>query len=567
MSLSDNTSLLGKHWQVKNTSAAPLIEKLLENRGIMEPAAREHFFHAEKYEFHDPFLMKGMERAVERIHKAIKKNERIIVYGDYDVDGITGTAILVHTLTRLGAIVSYRIPHRFNDGYGLHDIYVDECVRLGATIIITVDCGISCAPQITRAARGGIDVIVTDHHTIPAQLPLDAYAILHPLQPDCGYPCKGLTGSAVAFKLAHGLLMGAPQKTPQKTPYADFLESLTDLAAMGVVADMGPLLDENRTIVKRGLHALKNTRWKGLARLKEIAGVDDNDITTQTIGFRIGPRINAAGRIEHPYFALQLLLQTDDAKIEALANKLEELNRQRQTMTKTAIEQAMAQYDARVHTHLFIAVAPDFHTGILGLIAAKAVELFGVPAIIVQDRPDHLVASARSIDGCNITELIGTQHENLITFGGHAQAAGFSVAKEKFATVQNNLLQLAAATWDAVNRAPTLRIDCEITSADLTMETIEAIEQMQPFGIANEEPCFILNDITIRTTNYVGKDRKHARLGFATKANPNRLENAIFFNSPPRLPTNVPARIACKLGRNTYNGRTTVDIKAVDIDA
>ncbi|MCX6734171.1 MAG: single-stranded-DNA-specific exonuclease RecJ [Candidatus Peregrinibacteria bacterium] len=561
-------SLLGKRWIIKNTSnEKKLLEKVMQNRDL-DDAEKITTFFSETEEFLDPYLMKDMEKAVARIKKAISDKERIIIYGDYDVDGITGTTILVKTLNRLGAQTSYRIPHRFDDGYGLHDKYVDEVAAIGAKLIITVDCGISCAKQITHAKQLGLDVIVTDHHTIPEVFPSDAYAILHPLQVDCPYPFKGLTGSAVAFKLAHALL-----STLSPDDHLKFLESLTDLASFGTVADCGPLTGENRTIVKRGLKAFKNTHWAGLRQMKNLAKIKDEDVLdTTTIGFKMGPRINAAGRVDHPYVALQLLLRDeDDARTLGLAQKLEGLNIMRQDMTQKAVFEAMKLYKPEYHKHLFIAHSPDWHTGILGLIASRAVEKFGCPAIILQERGDMLVASARSIDGCNITELIGSQAENLITFGGHSAAAGFSVKKEKLHIVEREFYKKAQKLWGtaAGGFTPALNLDCEILHNELTTENAMKIEKMQPFGIGNTKPLFVLKDARISDISLVGKEHNHARLTIQTK---DQDLVGIFFSAPEKVlrrqigDINTPVSIACNLELNRFRGKTSLQLMIVDIE-
>lgn len=582
-------SLLGKRWIVKNNdSEQKLVEKIMSNRGLDSSEKMATFF-SDAEIFLDPYLMKDMARAVERIQNAIANNERIIVYGDYDVDGISGTTILVRTITKLGGQVSYRIPHRFDDGYGLHDKYIDECASIGAKIIITVDCGISCAPQISRAKSLGIDVIVTDHHTIPEKFPTDAYAILHPLQPGCEYPFKGLTGSAVAFKLASAMLNAPPGAGPVPDPLLSpqerlaFLESLTDLASFGTVADCGPLIGENRTIVKRGLKAFKNTRWAGLRQMKQLAKIDNDTIDTTTIGFKLGPRINAAGRIDHPYVALQLLLrEEDDARTRTLAEKLESLNITRQEMTQQAVFEAMKLYKPEFHKHLFVAYSKDWHTGILGLIASRAVEKFGCPAIILQDRGDMLVASARSIDGCNITDLIGSQAENLITFGGHAAAAGFSVSKEKIGIVEREFYKKAQQLWGSSSGGftPSLTLDCEIAPAELTVENAMQLEKMQPFGIGNTKPLLVLKNARISEISLVGKEHKHARLSVIIPAtaseNGNRTSassgiiTGIFFSAPEKILRRAidPAAhvdIACNLELNRFRGKTTLQLMVVDI--
>ena len=368
-------TVLSKQWRIKNEDQSlGVAEKLLANRGMVEKTQIQAYLYPSRKSFHNPFLMKDMEKAVQRIKKAIANKEKIMIFGDYDVDGISGTAILFQTLKTMGARVSYRLPHRVKDGYGLSNAFVEEFAKVGANLVITVDCGISCANQIELAKSHGIDIIVTDHHTIPEKFPDLAHAILHPRQPGCDYPFKGLTGAGVAFKLASALITDKYDGEEKE----NFLFSLMDLASLGTVADIGPIQDENRIIVKYGLEALQDTKWVGLKYLKAQAGIEPNTkLNIATIGFRIGPRINAAGRIDHPYYALQLLLSTaeEEEKGKLLAEHLEKLNHTRQQMVFKALEEAEAQYLNRKSDKVFVAWSPDWHVGILGLIAGKIVVL------------------------------------------------------------------------------------------------------------------------------------------------------------------------------------------------
>ncbi len=435
-------SVLNKNWLIKNQDPdLGITEKLLLNRGITEQNQIQSYLYPNyKKGFHNPFLMKDMDKAVDRIKKAILRNEKIMVFGDYDVDGISGTAILYNTLKIMGARVSYRLPHRVKDGYGLSNAFIEEFIKLGVNVAITVDCGISCKSQVDLAHNYGLDVIITDHHTIPEQMPDKAYAILHTSQPGDEYPFKGLTGAGVAYKFASALITDKYGVEERE----EYLYALLDLASLGTVADIGPIRDENRIIVKFGLEALKDTRWSGLRHLKEQAGIQpDEKLNIGTIGFKIGPRINAAGRIDHPYYALQLLLSEDNEKGKLLAEHLERLNHDRQQMVIKAMLEAETQYTGRRSEKIFVAWSPDWHVGILGLIAGKISEKYGVPAMILQDFGDYLVASARSPETFNVVEALTATGDYLEHFGGHAQAAGFNIRKERledFGTVRGKKL-------------------------------------------------------------------------------------------------------------------------------
>ncbi|MBD3328564.1 single-stranded-DNA-specific exonuclease RecJ, partial [Candidatus Peregrinibacteria bacterium] len=461
-------SLLGKIWKIKNQDPKLSIsEKILANRGLISPEEIDKFFKLSyKKGMHNPFLMKGMESAVNRIKKAIQNEERMMIFGDYDVDGISGTAILYHSLKLRGAKVSYRLPHRVEHGYGLNNDFIDEFEKLDVKLLVTVDCGISCKEQIKYAKEKNIDVIITDHHTIPEEFPDDAYAILHPNQPGCDYPFKGLTGAGVAYKLATALI-----KDHFDTKLREqYVHDLLDLASLGTVADLGPLVGENRIIVKYGLDALQNTRWQGLNYLKNLAGIEPTDkLDINTIGFRLGPRINAAGRIDDPYYALQLLLQdTDDEKAKTLAEHLDNLNTKRQKMVLDALEQLEERLQTREKKNqIIVAWDKDWHVGILGLLAAKCVEKYNVPAIIMQDFGDYLVGSSRGPEWFNLVEAL-TKHSDLLeNFGGHIQAAGFTIPKSRVEQFNAKMKAYAHAIIENTDWRPTLEIDAEIKEEEI----------------------------------------------------------------------------------------------------
>lgn len=574
-------------WHIKNPDRQkPLIQKIFENRGLNTSQQISDFLSHDRRPYYDPFLMKGMQKAVDRIRHALKKKERIIIYGDYDVDGMSGTAILLHALRKLCSVVaatttpvaingnnfssarqkiSYRIPHRLDDGYGLHKKFIDEFKKLNVGLVITVDCGISCAQQISYAKSLGIDVIISDHHTIPESFPHDAYAILHPLQKDCPYPFKGLTGSGVAFKLAHALL--------GETEHRNMIEELADLASFGTIADLGPLIDENRTIVTRGLRAFRRTKWTGLKHLKKIAKIkeDRSPLDTSVIGFHIAPRINAAGRIAHPYIALQLLLHEDEIKAENTARQLEKLNNIRKEMTEKACAEAENHVQKFGIGPVIIAKSPDWHTGILGLIAAKMSEKFNRPAFIFHDRGDFLTASVRSPQTHNVMTLLQKVSHLMENFGGHAQAAGLNIAKEKFEEFNAAIYEHAKEI--PIENAPPLEIDCEIFPHELTMENADLIEKLQPFGMGNQAPLFALKNAKVIDAKPVGKNKEHLKMVIQTG---DQEVDAIAFNmnrmgSENRIIdiNNLTGKIinlAGALEKNSFNGSTKIQMKVIDIE-
>lgn len=543
------TSILNKKWEILNVSDAPLRTKLLKNRGLEKSAEIEEFLEPEKYgKFHDPYKFEDMEKVFKRIHAAIEKKERVIVFGDYDVDGITSAAILVKTLAKLGANVSYRLPHRVSDGYGLKEKFVREFIKLGVGLVITVDCGISCGAEIELAHKNGIDVIVTDHHAIPASPPKKAFAIIHPLY--SGYPFKDLTGAGIAFKLAQALTEDA----------CDFL----DLAAMGTVADIGLLTGENRLIVKRGLMRLAKTNFTGLQSLKELAGIKDGEVGTREIGYRIGPRINAAGRIDSPYFALQLLLNEDEEKGKRLARKLEDLNTKRQDMMQKAFCEA-GQYFENNKEFILIKEDKDWHVGIIGLIAGKLTEKYGLPSIILQDLGGHLTASARSPEHFNIIEALTLHSKYLTYFGGHAQAAGFEISKKKYGAFKKALEKYAKKKLDGKDLRPVLKIECEIGDYDVNEKTLDLINSMEPFGAGNEAPKFLIKDIEVESIKGVGKNKSHLKI--SAFKNKHKLDIIAFqfgeYINEIRGHKKIDAVVS--LENNTKEGYEGIQVKAVDL--
>ena len=562
-------SVLGKKWVIKNADdTSGVLDKICENRGLSDPDDLREFLNPDLKDLHDPFLFKGMKRAVERVEKAVKNNERVIIYGDYDVDGISGSAILYLTLQHLGAQVSYRLPHRVDDGYGLNDKFINEFEKIGVGLVITVDCGISNYKQVELAKQKGIDVIITDHHTIPLKYPEAAYEVLHPCREGGEYPFKGLTGAGVAFKFAHALL----SRDGHEEKDNELIFALLDLASLGTVADLGPLVGENRLIVKKGLELLPNTKWEGLKFLQEIAGVKYTEqVNSSVIGFQIAPRINAAGRIDSPYFALQLLIQNGDSETaQKLANKLEELNRKRQDMLHKAVEEAETRVTEKFakdgERNIIIEHDKYWHSGIIGLIAGRLADKYCRPVIILQDFGEYLVASARSTDFFNIVEAITKFSKYLDHFGGHAQAAGFNIKKENLENFIKEISDFADESLKNTELKPTLSIDCEIKPNEINWDTLGFIESLAPFGVANENPTFILKNISLKNSRPVGRDNKHMSLEIDTGEN---VIRGIAFNMGKFenfAREHKSLNLICKLERNSWNGNESIQISVLDLD-
>ncbi|MCC7431991.1 single-stranded-DNA-specific exonuclease RecJ [Candidatus Peregrinibacteria bacterium] len=559
-------SILNRNWKLRpQYPDLNIVQNILRNRGIENQDEINSYLNPSyKKGFHNPFLLKDMEKAVERLRQATANQERVIIFGDYDVDGISGTAILYQALQIYGANISYRLPHRVNDGYGLNIKFIDEFIEKGVKVLITVDCGISCYDQIAKAAEAGIDVIITDHHTIPAKIPDHAHAILHPKQSDCAYPFKGLTGAGVAYKLASALLTDKLSGEEREK----HLFSLLDLASLGTVADLGPLVDENRIIVKYGLETMQKSNWPGLSLLMESAGIDlSQKLGVSDIGFKIGPRINAAGRIDHPYYALQMLLHDGDIhEGRQKAAYLEKLNQERQQMVIKALEEAELKYAEKpADQKIFVAWSPDWHVGILGLICSKIVEKYNMPAIILQEFDDHLVASFRSTESLNAVDALNHTKDLLSHYGGHAQAAGFSLKKENIHAFVEKVAAYAADELEHHNFEHEMNIDAEINHQDINEEFMRLLALMEPHGVGNERPTFLVKGIKAEDIKTVGKESNH--LHFLARTGQGKFSCIAFKLGKHRdlIMENPLLDLVIHLDKNVWNGRENIQFQVLDI--
>jgi single-stranded-DNA-specific exonuclease len=543
-------SILGKDWNLSHERKddESLWSALMAARGVEDPGS--FFSEAQLSDLHDPFLFPDMQKAVERIQSAILERERVLVYGDYDVDGTSGAAILIHTLRFLGAEVSYRIPHRRRDGYGLHSHYVKELAAQDVKILITVDCGISCAAEVEEAESLGMNIIITDHHTIPKKMP-PAFATLHPgLAPD--YPFKKLSGSGMAFKLACGLLHASGNE--------EMILSLTDLASLGTVADCVPLKGENRAIVKLGLKQMLQTKWGGLRAILQSSGAwEKGNFTSETIGFQVGPRINACGRIDDPIWALQALLSEGQDAHEK-SQKLEELNKQRQALTASMMEEAekVVNHDEAI----LIAAGKNWSSGIVGLIAGRLQEKYGKPAFILEDRGESMVGSARSLPGFHAVQALDSVASHLNGYGGHAQAAGFNLDSEHFPEFQSKLQKYAKDLFKGMPPKPALNLDLVLDPSELHMESHEKIQEFAPFGIGNPQPNFLLENVTVLNTRTVGSEGQH--LKFTLKHGKTLIDGIAFRFGEHEEQFQGAKRVVVNLDINEWKGERKLQLRLLD---
>lgn len=551
-------SLIGKKWVIQNEQdGLGLIEKLLHNRGLTDDASRREFFEGNLSALHDPMLFKGMKQAVQRIREAAERKEKIMVFGDYDVDGITATVILYDFLKRLGADAHYTLPNREEDGYGLKDYFVRQFKEKGVKLIITVDCGISNKNEVDLANQLGVDVIITDHHDIPPELP-DACCIINAKQTDCPYPNKELSGSGISYKLVSAL---APYFFDAATAERYLYEKL-GLATLGLVADCMPLTGENRILTKYGLKSLEKADHPGVAALLDSTKVPKGKINSTTIGFYLGPRINAAGRLDSADHALELLL----GKVEK-ADTLNQLNAQRQKAVESYVKEAKADIEALdTLPPLLVVKRPHWNVGILGLIAGKLTDLFNRPAIAIQEKEDEFVASCRSLNDFDITNFLREEAADLFSaFGGHKLAGGFSLPKPNWGEFIKRVEKAAQIHINPNDFIGTLPIDCEIQAHEISFETCHQINKLEPFGQGNPEPTLMVRNVKLHAIKPVGDKGEHIQMPL--RIGEKRVQ-AIAFRFGRYLDKIDPAAtydIAFNMEINEWKGYKNLQLKVVDL--
>jgi single-stranded-DNA-specific exonuclease len=487
---------------VSSSGLSPLLAQLLYNRGLTEPSQLEPFITGDKRLSSDPSQLPDIQPAVARIYRALLSGENMAIYGDFDADGITGTALLVQGLSSLGGKVIPYIPHRLTEGYGLKTAALENLHRQGISLVITVDCGITALAEVKRANRLGLDIVITDHHSPLPEIP-PAIAIINPKRVDSSYPFSELTGAGVALKLLQALFQGVGKEWQ--------LDGLMDLAALGTVADMAPLSGENRYLVKQGLKLINATPRLGLREVISQAGLRPGSLDAESISWTIAPRLNAAGRLAHAMTSYKLLMTNSPQEARDLAIELEEKNAERQRLTTKVLARAREQVLAQGISPLLVAAASDYPIGIAGLVASRLAEEFYRPAIVI--RTGELVSSGscRSIPEFNIILALNQCSQLLSQFGGHSQAAGFTLPTKNLAALQEHLSRLAAEQLAGADLRPHLDIDAEVTLPELSGNTFQAIQQLAPFGRGNPAPTFLSQGTEVVDCRTMGNNGEHLR--------------------------------------------------------
>ncbi|MBI4437732.1 single-stranded-DNA-specific exonuclease RecJ [Candidatus Uhrbacteria bacterium] len=550
----------------------PVLLQLLWNRGVRTQEEIDVFVGPDwSRDTHAPDLFLHMGEAVARVFAALERGEVITVHGDYDADGVCGSAVLLSTLRDLcrafsfdeNSVTSY-IPHREKEGYG---ISVGTIERLHAhdhtKLVITVDCGISNKPAIDRGRELGIDTIVCDHHTMPAELP--TAILIHPLVPGETYPNKQLCGTGVAFKLANALIQEARRRGAAMAQGQE--KWLLDLVAIATVTDVMPLTGENRVLEKFGLIVLNKTKRKGLVKLLEVAGSTLGELDTISIGFQIGPRLNAAGRMTHASAALELLLEEDDLRATTLALQLHETNLARQKASQQMYEEAKAQLGDVTGKKILVAVQDGWSAGLVGLVAGKLQNEYHRPVLVVGRDGEKFVGSGRSIDGFDVTAALRVAQEHLDKFGGHPQACGFSVTGEaRFARAMAAVQAFASEQIDDALLCPILKIDTDIPLEGITWNLFESVQALRPFGTGNPAPLFVSRGVKVVAFSAVGKDQSHLQLRVQSAGG--KIARAIGFRFgawASRLTLGSRVDLVYEVDVNEWNGSRELQLKLVDL--
>jgi len=543
------------------TKFPSVLKQVLFNRGMGTDAEARAFLKAEPNLNTDPFQLIGMRTSVERIQYALNHNEPIAVYGDYDVDGVTATALLVEALQGFGAEVRGYIPNRFDEGYGLNPEALDHLKADGVKLVITVDCGIRSPDEALHARTIGLDLIVSDHHH-PDGLNLPpAFAVINPKQHGDPYPDKDLAGVGIAYKIAEALM------SVQQSAGNFQLNDLLDLVALGTVADLAPLVGENRVIVRKGLKQIRETKRQGLFSLAGVAGMKIDKVTAGNIGFMLGPRLNASGRLESALASFELLTTKDFMRAGQLAQQLDVQNKQRQSITKSMQRQAeeIAMSDDP-EAFLLFAAHEDFNSGVVGLAASRLTETYYRPAVVAAKGPEETRGSCRSIPEFHITDALDLCKDLLVRHGGHAAAAGFTVKNENLAEFVTRLKEIAREQLEGKDLRQTLSADMEVSLEELNFEVLKHLEYLEPTGYGNPDAIFVSRDIKVKSSRTVGTDAKHLKLTLDN-------EHGSTFDSigfrlghlKDSLPSHVD--VMYHFEANEWNGKRSLQLNLKDVKA
>lgn len=547
----------------------PVILQLLYNRGLIDQESIDSFLNP-NYDFglHDPFLFKDMETAVKRIFSALQNREKILIYGDYDADGVCSTAIIYSALQGLGGDLDIYIPFREGEGYGINPKAVQWIISQKFNLVITVDCGISNKEEIQTLKDAGIDTIVTDHHEEPLELP-SAVAVINPSVSNSGYPKIRLCGAGVAFKLVQALVAWQDRIDFSIKLPAGFEKWLLDLAAIATIGDIMPLVGENRILVKYGLIVLQKTKNVGLQKLMESINHRFGGIDSEYVGWRIVPRLNAAGRMDHASLSFYLLTEKNPDEAQRLAGMLEENNKSRQQTTDNILKQAFSQIDETVELPCsLIVLGENWPAGVIGLVAGRLSDRFHRPTLVFSQEGDKYVASGRSIPEFDITGALQECDELLARYGGHPQACGLTIiGQDNFEKFKLKFSQLAQEKLGTIKLERITEIDAELKLSEISWEVVDGLDKFEPFGEANPKPLFVAFGLQVEQIQTVGTDGKHLKVQVTQDGGQNlhKLIGFSFGEWCAKINVGDKIDIVFELGVNEWNGNRELQLKISDI--
>jgi len=540
------------------------IANLLIQRGIKTFEKAKAFFRPELSDMHDPFLMKDMDIAVERLEKAIKTNEKILVYGDYDVDGTTSVAMIYTFLKEFTSNIDYYIPDRYNEGYGISIKGIDYAVQNGISLVIALDCGIKAIEKVKYATEQSVDFIICDHHTAGINIP-KAIAVLDPKRPDCSYPYKELSGCGVGYKFLHAYCIkkGLPQEK---------LIPLLDLVVVSIASDIVPITGENRVLAYYGLKQLNSNPRRGLKAIITIAGIQNKDISIDDIVFKIGPRINAAGRIETGKSSVELLVADSEESAHDMGDQINDFNNTRRSIdfniTKEALDFIGANKEL-LEKKATVVFNPNWHKGVVGIVASRLTETYYRPTIVLTESNGFITGSARSVVGFDLYKAIESCSSLLENFGGHMYAAGLTMKKENFKAFKKRFEETVADTIQNEQLVPSLEIDMELKLKEITPKLYKIIKQFEPFGPENMAPVFFTENIVDNGTGKpVGNSKEHLKLNLLHEDEPYKPYPAIAFslaNYYNYISKGYPFDICYCIDENEYRGNVNLQLRIKDI--
>ena len=529
--------------------------RLLYNRGVRSRSQAEAFLAADHRLSNDPFLLPDMGRAVERLRRAVEARETIAVFGDFDADGLTGAAVLTMALTELGARVVPYLPDRASEGHGLNPLAVGSIRAQGVTAMVTVDCGTTAVDEVELASALGIDTIVTDHHTLSGPLPY-ASAVVNPKREESEYPYLGLTGAGLSYKLVEALWSDLGKPLP---------EHLLEIAALGTVADVGPLTGENRYIVKRGLELLNSTSHPGIEALIARCGLEKGKIDSRSVSFSLVPRLNASGRLGDAHLSLHLLTATTAEEAESLAERLERANDRRRELSQLAFTQAMEQVESNGSSAAPVIFVEhrEWAPGILGLVAGRLSEAFHRPVAAVAVGPQVSRASMRSIPEFDVIDALGMVGDRLVRYGGHPAAAGFAVPTHGLEDLKAEICGIASRQVSAARAVPYIEIDCEAAPSVVDRPTLDFIESLAPFGEGNPNPVMMTGGMRVSESRTVGRTNAHLKMWLVHGG---RMWEAIAFNQGDRdIAAGDVVDAVYNVGLNEWGGVPRMELRVLDV--